>query len=361
MKAVQTDYDAAVIGAGPAGSCAALRLAEAGLKVLLVERRKAVGERVQCAEFVPRRLKRYASLRAADVAQEIQGIKTFIFGELIQVMRAPGFTLNRSSWERYLADRAAKAGARLMTGVRATDAGPGTVTLQNGAGHATVTADYILGCDGPLSLISRKLGNKPAEVCVAMQYELTLASPLDHARIYFDPAYYGGYAWVFPKGAAANVGMAVQVSAAKRLRELLGKFQQGLIAAKIVRDGGGREPTGGLIPASGLAVHLAGGHTLLAGDAAGCTHPITGAGIVAAVFSGQLAASAILANKAGKGAAPDESYGRDLRAEYGAQLARARSRYLERERGWTTDRAEFAGLVRRSWLAFPEYYQGQTP
>lgn len=356
MKAVPADYDAAVVGAGPAGCCAAQRLAAAGLKVLLIEQRRSVGENIQCAEYVPHILKKHVSLRDADVAQTLQGIKTFIQGKLVQTTRAPGFTLHRSSWESNMADKAVRAGVRLMTGVRATDAGSRMITLQNGAGHATVTADYILGCDGPRSVISRKLGNNPVESCVAMQCESILTGPLDHAHIYFDPLYYGGYAWVFPKGTIANVGMAVHASMAGKLQELLGDFCRELASMKIVRDGTVRKTAGGLIPSSGLADHLASDRMLLAGDAAGCTHPITGAGIVAAVVSGNLAAAAVLDQKKDVRSVLEEKYPRVLTAEYGEQLARARSRFLARERGWTADSQEFAGLIRRSWIAFPEYY-----
>ena len=356
MKAVPADYDAAVVGAGPAGSCAAHRLAAAGMKVLLIEQRRSVGENIQCAEYVPQILKKHVLLRNADVAQVLKGIKTFIQGRLVQMTRAPGFTINRSSWENNLANEAVRAGVRLMTGVRVTDAGSRTITLQNGAGHATVTADYILGCDGPNSVISRKIGNKPLESCVAMQYETVLTGPIEHAHIYFDPSFFGGYAWVFPKGDIANVGMAVHASKAGKLQELLGIFCRELTSAKILRDGGVRKTAGGLIPSSGLADHLARDRMLLAGDAAGCTHPITGAGIVAAVVSGNLAATAVLDQKKGVGPKLDERYPQVLQAEYGEQYSRARRRFLDRERDWTADSREFAGLIRRSWIAFPEYY-----
>ena len=356
MKAVPADYDAAVVGAGPAGSCAAHRLAAAGLKVLLIEQRRSIGENIQCAEYVPQILKKHVVLRDADVAQNLLGIKTFIQGKLVQITRAPGFTLNRSSWENHLANEAVRAGVRLMTGVRVTDAGSRTITMQNGAGHATVTADFIVGCDGPGSIISRKLGNKPAESCVAMQCEAVLTGPLEHAHIYFDPSFFGGYAWVFPKGTVANVGMAVHASKAGKLQELLRIFCHDLTSAKMVRDGGLRKTAGGLIPSSGLAEHLACDRMLLAGDAAGCTHPITGAGIAAAVVSGNLAATAVLEQKKGVGTKLDESYPRVLQAEYGEQYSRARRRFLDRERNWTADSLEFAGVIRRSWIAFPEYY-----
>jgi heterodisulfide reductase subunit A-like polyferredoxin len=45
-------YDVVVVGAGPAGSIAARTVAEAGLSVLLVEKRQEIGSPVRCAEGV---------------------------------------------------------------------------------------------------------------------------------------------------------------------------------------------------------------------------------------------------------------------------------------------------------------------
>ena len=50
-KAFETSYDVAIIGAGPAGSSAAIRLAESGLKVLIVEQKKFPREKL-CGEFI---------------------------------------------------------------------------------------------------------------------------------------------------------------------------------------------------------------------------------------------------------------------------------------------------------------------
>jgi digeranylgeranylglycerophospholipid reductase len=96
---------------------------------------------------------------------------------------------------------------------------------------------------------------------------------------------------------------------------------------------------------------------LLAGDAAGLAHPVTGAGIAAAVYSGRLAGEAAHAVLTGdKDAVQD--YEDELRAVFGASLARAleRRRALraaaeQGERG-TPDKA----ALRRSWIAYPEYW-----
>ncbi|CQR73486.1 Putative oxidoreductase [Sporomusa ovata DSM 2662] len=357
MKKIGDNYDVIVIGAGPAGSAAARRLAQAGLQVLVIEQRQKIGDHVQCAEFVPLMITKYADLRAGDVAQQVTGIKTFINGEVASVLRAPGYVLHRARWDKELADAAAAAGAQLMTGGRAVTVNGLVVTLLCGNKQQEVTGRFILGCDGPRSLISKQLGNQAGETCIALQQELTLAKPLKYAKIYFDPAWYGGYAWVFPKGRAANVGLAVHTSYTGQLKDLLAEFCCTLVKDQIVLDIAGPATTGGLIPSGGLVPCLANDHMLVAGDAAGCTHPITGGGIMNAVVSGQLAANAVImqANSpAGKHLA--DGYTSAIQAEFGRQFAIARNRLANRNQGWTDNKAEFTTLIRRNWIAFPEYY-----
>ncbi|MDF2569670.1 MAG: kmo [Sporomusa sp.] len=357
MKQKGDNYDAIVVGAGPAGSTAARRLAQTGLQVLITEQRQAVGEHVQCAEFVPRIITNYVGLRASDVAQQLNGIKTFINGEVASVVRAPGYVLHRSQWDKQLANAAIAAGADLITGVRAVHVEGSVVTLLCGDEYQEVTGKFILGCDGPCSLISKKLGNEPGDTCIALQYELTLVKPLDYAEIYFAPAWYGGYAWVFPKGTTANVGLAVHTSHKGRLKELLADFYRTLVTRQIVQEITRPATTGGLIPSGGLVQCLANAHMLVAGDAAGCTHPITGGGIMNAVVSGHLAAAAVIrqANTQGVEQLAD-SYTSAIQAEYGRQFAIARDRLSNRNQGWTDNKAEFTALIRRNWIAFPEYY-----
>ena len=61
--------DVLVVGAGPAGSCAARAAAQGGARVLLVEKRRQVGLPVQCAEFVPRQLGQQVPIPERCIAQ----------------------------------------------------------------------------------------------------------------------------------------------------------------------------------------------------------------------------------------------------------------------------------------------------
>ncbi len=356
MKTVK-QYDAVVVGAGPAGSAAAKRLGQAGLRVLMLEQKQAIGAGVQCAEFVPAIIAHHASLQKCHIAQPIKGINTYVNGRLESTLTAPGYVLNRACWEAAQAEAAEQAGVSLSRGSRVTGIEGKVVTIASGNSLWAAAADYILGCDGPRSLAGAALGNEPQALCIALQYELALAKPMTYAAIYFEPAYYGGYAWVFPKGATANVGLAVHSAYKDHLPALLTEFCRKLAAEELVREKPVLTATGGLIPAGGLVKRLGSGPILLAGDAAGCTHPITGAGILNAVVSGHLAARTILASIGRKDAQPlAEKYTRVISDEYGRQFAIACDRLQRRTAEWTDNKAEFLALIRRSWVAFPEYY-----
>lgn len=357
MKPTCEQYDVVVIGAGPAGSAAAKRLGHAGLKVAMVEQRQVIGNKVQCAEFVPLTIAHYATVRECDIAQRVQGIKTFINGKTANVLRAPGYVLNRRLWDEYQADRAKAAGVAVMSASRATGIENSVVTVASGAQYRDIRAKFILGCDGPNSLVSSKLGNLQQESCVALQYEMLLTKPVEHAEIHFEPAYYGGYAWAFPKGKTANVGVAIHAAAKVRLKKLLEDFCQELIRRRVLQDKAVIATTGGLIPTGGLVNCPGKKNMLVVGDAAGCTHPITGAGIMNAVVSGHFAAKAVIMQENNKEAElAAENYTQALTAEYGKQFAVASERLSSRNQNWTNDAKQFAVLIRRSWIAFPEYY-----
>src|SRR5262249_49593219 len=147
----------------------------------------------------------------------------------------------------------------------------------------------------------------------ARQLSVPLLEPHADTDIFLSRDYHGGYGWLFPKRGVANVGIGVTPEARSRLKRLLDALHGGLIASGRARTRVlGR--TGGLIPVGGpLCPHAArrGQLLLLAGDAAGLTNPVTGAGIHAAVLSGRLAGSAA-AGYLGGAAQAGAEYGEEL-------------------------------------------------
>lgn len=355
---MESTYDVAVIGAGPAGSTAARMLSQAGLTVLLVDQVNAVAAKVQCAEFVPRTLKQYVEIRPQDIAQPIGGMKTFINGALANQIKAPGYILNRCLWDKQLADSAVEAGAKLILGTRAVHWQDNQLTLKSARTQWQINCRMVVGCDGPRSLVGRWLGNPQQEASVALQYEMTLTRPMENVEVHFEPWLYGGYAWIFPKGKHANVGLAVHPSCRGQLEVWLNRFCRQMAAEqKITESSAIHTRTAGIIPAGGLVTHLAGKGLVLAGDAAGCAHPVTGAGIMAAVRSGGLAADSIQRNFFDQEENIAAEYTAALREEFGVYLAKARQALVRRDADWKTGERTFSDLIQHSWISFPEYYQ----
>jgi len=111
--------------------------------------------------------------------------------------------------------------------------------------------------------------------------------------------------------------------------------------------------TAGLIPVGGPLSTVV-DSIMLVGDAAGQTHPISGAGIPQAVICGRLAGKSaarwVLENDAEHGRA----YEREWMKIYGSILKEARRKRETMEEDWES--GNFRELIRRSWIGFKEYY-----
>ncbi len=88
------------------------------------------------------------------------------------------------------------------------------------------------------------------------------------------------------------------------------------------------------------------GNLILTGDAAGLTHPITGAGIPQAINSGHLAGEAALALAGGKAEAGQE-YAGELSAAYKGYLGRAVKARKRMLAGWGLQ--DFSELMALAW------------
>jgi flavin-dependent dehydrogenase len=86
-----------VIGAGPAGSCAAGIAALAGVKVLLIDRKKEIGEPVRCAEFIPRQLLSELDCKRDFIVQPVKTMKSFLPDNKMIETPGPGLMINGKS------------------------------------------------------------------------------------------------------------------------------------------------------------------------------------------------------------------------------------------------------------------------
>lgn len=347
--------DMLVIGLGPAGASAAAQAARRGCRVVAVDRRSEAGLPVQCAELVPAMIGLEVDHLAHAVRQDIRTMTTFVEHDAPDVKeRFPGHMLDRAAFDAALVSKAQQAGARVVMGVkvrRITRAG--CIELSNGT---VMAAPVIVGADGPRSIAGRAIGQVSSALVETRQITVPLPSAHESTDIFLSAEIRGGYGWLFPKGRVANLGAGVDPAHQHGLKSIVARLHADLIAAgRVGRDilalTGGSIPVGGMLKPWGRVEERL---VLLAGDAAGLTNPVTGAGIAAAIYSGRLAGEAAAACVAGDSAAC-EDYEEELESVFRSALDRALRR--RRELAATYERrVPGAAALRRGWIAYPEYW-----
>ncbi len=347
--------DVVVVGLGPAGSCAAAVAARAGLAVIAVERRPQAGTPVQCAEFVPLMIEGDVSGLSTATCQMVRRMRTFVErGEPEEVAHFPGRMIERTIFDDMLARDAALGGATCLygTALRRIEA-DGTLRLSDGSAWRP---RLLIGADGPRSCVGAAIGQVNRDLVDARQVTVPLADPHDATDIFLRAEYRGGYGWLFPKGAVANVGIGVSIEERGRLKSLLASLHAELaglrrVGATATGLTGGAIPVGGRLAAVGK---VGATPVLLAGDAAGLTNPVTGAGIASAVQSGMLAGRAAAEMIGGRNEALNE-YDEELGDLFDAALTRARRRRLELL-GQYECGGPRAPALRSGWIASPDYW-----
>ncbi|MEQ8661379.1 MAG: NAD(P)/FAD-dependent oxidoreductase, partial [Gammaproteobacteria bacterium] len=357
---VTTPLDVIVLGLGPAGASAAAAAAAAGLTVRAFERKAVAGQPVQCAELVPGLIGQDVADFGAARAQSVRRMTTTVAGAPPdETAPFPGHMIDRARFDAHLVDAARAAGAdcRLGTRVAMIDAAAGEVVSADGTPHR---ARVLIGADGPRSALGRALGAVNVALVHARQLSVGLPRASDSTDIFLAPAYPGGYGWLFPKGCRAHVGIGVEAAARARLPALLATLVHQLVAdGRIAPPASSDRATlsGGLIPVGGRlpAAHRRGAVlSLLAGDAAGLTNPVSGAGIHAALVSGRLAGAAAAAWLGGDTAAGAD-YEEELDDHFGAALARALVRRAELA-AIARARVPSVAEQRAAWIAYPAYW-----
>jgi geranylgeranyl reductase family protein len=344
--------DVLVLGLGPAGASAAAEAARRGCRVLALDRKREAGRPVQCAEFVPAMVGIDVGNLAAATRQSIRAMETFVEDDAPDIQaNFPGRMLDRATFDAGLVEAAKAAGAqcRLAVSVRRVLA-DGRVEL---AGGALVSAPVIVGGDGPRSLAGRAIGRMNRALVETRQITVPLRVPHQATDIFLSADIPGGYAWLFPKGAVANLGAGVDPAHKAALRDIVARLhatlaEEGRVGAQILGMTGGLIPVGGMLTAHGM---LDGTLVLLAGDAAGLTHPVTGAGIAAAVHSGRLAGQA-----AAQWSAGDRTAAADYQEELESVFKPALDRAVRRRRELATCGRPEKTALRRGWIGYPEYW-----
>jgi geranylgeranyl reductase family protein len=317
-------FDVLVVGAGPAGSTAAYRLAREGASVLLADRASFPRDK-PCGGGLTMRAARLIPFPVDAVVEDRVTRVEFGLNFRSHFERRTEEPLvlmtQRSRLDAYLAEQAAAAGADFRDGVKVTGlelTSSGVVAQVNGS---KIAANAALGADGVNGVTARAIGldqerdygvaleaNVPYGVVSRERYQGRLCLELANVP--------GGYGWVFPKGDHVNVGVGGWEREGPRLREHLARFcREYDIPEKRLEDIRGYR-----LPLLRPRARLTKDRVALLGDAAGLVDPLSGDGIYEAVLSAKLSAGAVLDLLGGK-TTDLGRYDLELRRALSSQLA----------------------------------------
>jgi len=313
-------YDAIVVGAGTAGCLAAKTIAESGLKVCIVEKKKReqIGEKI-CGDALGEHHLKFLGLEkpsGGELEARIDGIKIYSPDENTVFTIADkdfvGYLLNRRLFGQWLLKKATDRGAVLednmnfrspiiekgaVTGITAKNMKTGqTMQLRS---KVVVDASGFFGVvrhQLPAEMgIDREVENEDVEACYREIRQLKQETEnTRYCEIYLNQKVApGGYVWIFPKGGArVNVGLGICMrgkypSPKKQLYD--NTFTKPAFEGSLVLNAGAwfdptRRPLDNMV-ADGV---------MLVGDAASLVNPIHGGGIGPSMLSGYFAGQTIV-------------------------------------------------------------------
>jgi geranylgeranyl reductase family protein len=331
--------DLLVIGAGPAGTAAALTATRLGRRVAVVDkasfpRDKTCGDGLTTDAL---RLLRDLGLAPSAVASWAPVADVVLHSPSGRTAVLP-FPRGRGAFGAVATRRDLDAALVALARAAGVDVreGRSLVSLEQDAGvvHATFAdgscerARWLVAADGMFSDVRRLVsgpGAKPykGEMHAFRQYFRSWTG--DQVHVVFEDDILPGYVWVFPlAGGRANVGFGIHRRPGLTTRHLARLWPELLQRPAVRRVLGDAEPEAPHrawpIPAALDARPLTAGRVLFVGDAAAATDPLTGEGIAQALATGIWAAESIAFAGPGTAAA----YARRTARELGRDLRFAR-------------------------------------
>ncbi len=360
-------WDVVVVGAGPAGSSAALAAVRAGARTLVLDRAVFPRYKTCGGGLVGATLAALPRDLPLPVRDQVHAA-TFTFAGGREVTRRSGVPLlgmvNRAEFDAALLERAVDAGAvpvlgTLVTGVREGADGVRVLTRDG-----EIRARWLVGADGSASRVARHVGVRSQQVDLGLEVELEAGPHADRwrGRVHMDwGSMPGAYGWLFPKGDRLTVGVIAARGDGEQERRYLDRYVAalGLAGARVLEDSG--HLTRCRTPDSPVGR----GRVLLAGDAAGLLEPWTREGISFAVRSGSAAGRFAAAGARSSDAdgtrtgyrrwvdaalAPEMAAGRELLAAFTARPALVHALMTGTPFGWAAFRRVCLGQTSTTTL-----------
>ena len=305
MTANHESYDVVIVGAGPAGSTAARKLAIAGCRVLLIDQADFPRDK-HCGGLIPIKALNQLDFEIPkkSILNEIYSITLYSYSmkaSTYQDHQLLGKTVNRRDFDYHLLNQAIAQGARFYQGTRLKH----LIAEKQHIRVITSTGEYlcstVIGCDGARSIVKRFIEKEHFLDHYKMGFAVNILLPLTKKESFEDFKVFGlplafSMGWAIPQGNHINIGIG---GPAYQKKQLVAYLQEHVarVMALYPSTQEAKEIRGSLLPAGGFQRKIQKGNILLAGDAAGFVDPFTGEGIYYALKSGDLAAQKIIEDK----------------------------------------------------------------
>ena len=312
-------YDVIIVGAGPAGTCAALYGQRLGLKTLLLDKSQFPRDKTCGDALSGKSVKILDDLNLISGVDDLNGsvIKRIIFGNpkysecellldksLNKKHIKHGYVIPRTVFDNFMLQQAKKVseyeeGFKVNDLIFDNNMVVGVKGATKSGEEKEFRANLVFGADGPNSIVSKKAGlydmNMEHTALGIRCYYENVNDLTDQIELHYVKEMNPGYFWIFPAGEnRANIGVGMLKSIVKKEQKRLSDIMLDIIDSENFR---GRfkeaipmeKPKGWNLPLGNIKRENHGGGFLLLGDAAGLVDPFTGEGIGNAMVSGRIA------------------------------------------------------------------------
>ena len=207
----------AIVGAGPVGNFAAELLAKKNKDVIVFEEHKKGGEPIQCTGIVTQEIKNIVKIKKDVIVNKVKKAKIFSPNKKsIDVkLTKPNLIIDRAKFDRSLAERAKKAGAKFVLGARYRG-GNKKISI----GNKKYNVKALVGADGPASSVAKSndmYGNRKFVV----GSQVRAKTKFEHDQVEFWLGI-GEFGWLVPESkGVARIGVVAYRNPSGHLNRLL--------------------------------------------------------------------------------------------------------------------------------------------
>tara|TARA_R110002073_G_scaffold336506_1_gene534362 strand:- start:6529 stop:7671 length:1143 start_codon:yes stop_codon:yes gene_type:complete len=301
-------FDVAIIGSGPAGASAALKLAEAGISTVIIEKETLPRYKTCGGGFAFRGRKEMPFDVSEVVEKEFFRIDAY-FEKLglhfTSEREEPIISMvMRDDFDNFLVEKAKDAGITLLENHKLKDITFGDELILH-TSQGDIKTKFVIAADGVLSPTARIAGWEETRLLIpALEYEVEV-HPEDFERLSksvrldFD-AIPMGYGWCFPKKNHLSIGLASFRRVKVDFKQLYRDYMINTLGiTEVIKE----DMHGFQIPVTPRTDGCVRKNVFLVGDAAGFADPLTAEGISNAIFSGIMAAEAMIESQLNQEAA----------------------------------------------------------